>query len=344
MLSFTIEFVAFLPNLSEGNSSGPSLRDKFAEVLVECLTSSKSETRSATEDLLNQCLKNNVISFKSVTKGTGRLKPAQQRSVGEIIAKLEKGGASSHVGEDKEHKPCDSSKETTRTLPSVSSNKTVPRRETAREPTDVVEEATISSTHNASRAPIHPLMGNMSNGVMKRARASLRVLNWPEYPEEPTNSMFLGSLKKAWAPLLPLISVEILFPSSGIKKQDDGNDGCHLLSRAIAMEKSGEGEAFVEQLEFVLKWLTFVLCSRESTVGQQALLSLFLELFDYVKYCKYELSDADAAAIVPYLYEKASFSKVRSDYAHNEGLTDTYIPAKGAISRTIFGGASCGRV
>ena len=46
-------------------------------------------------------------------------------------------------------------------------------------------------------------------------------------------------------------------------------------------------------------------------MGQQALLSLLLEFLDFVKYCKYELSDSDAAVIVPYLYEKASFSKVR---------------------------------
>lgn len=300
--------------------------DKFAAVLVECLTSSKSETRSSAEELLNHCLKNNVIRFKSVTKGVSRLKPAQQRSVGPTIAKFENvtsGGKEQGQTIDRSKdgqgvppplssRPPQPSVQASRPPPpSVLPNRLGPKREaTPERMKSGVAEANVSSQHTRSR-PIHPLMGNMSSVAVKKARAAGKTANWPEFPEEPTDSMFLANLKKYWAPLLPVTSVDVLFPGNGIKKQDDGKEGCNLLSRAIAMERSGEGEALIEQLEFVLKWLTCVLCSRESSVGQQALLSLLLELFDFVKRCKYELSDADAAIIVPYLYEKAGFSKVR---------------------------------
>ncbi len=163
MLLFTIECVEFLPNLSEVDADGQSLSDKFPEVMVACLTSSKSETRSAAVDLLNRCLKSNVISFKSVTKGTARLKPAHQMSVGGIIAKLEKGAESHEGGDNEEHKPCDNSQETKRAPPSLSSNngsnKTIiPRKATAPEhvKTDFPKATMSYSQNNTGRAPVRP--------------------------------------------------------------------------------------------------------------------------------------------------------------------------------------------
>ena len=81
------------------------------------------------------------------------------------------------------------------------------------------------------------------------------------------------------------------------------------LLNAIAAD--GEtGETLVRaQLDFVVKWLVFALCSRETTVGLQSVLELTKELFSYLCGRKYEISDPVALELVPYIFEEASNGK-----------------------------------
>jgi cytoskeleton-associated protein 5 len=136
-------------------------------------------------------------------------------------------------------------------------------------------------------------------------------MTWPEYPEEPSGDLILGALKKAWSPLIPLESTKHLFPGGDIKKQDDAMAGCELLSRAIVMDRAEEGFIIGEQFSLIWKWMTFVLCCKESTVGTQSLLQLTSDLIDHLRYMKYEISDAEAMVFVPHLFDKASAAKGR---------------------------------
>ena len=135
-------------------------------------------------------------------------------------------------------------------------------------------------------------------------------MTWPEYPEEPTGFNLFSSLRKAWSPLIPADVTRQLLPERGIKKQDDGMGGCTILSRAIAHERSGNACVIIDQLGMILKWGVFVLCSKESTVGLQAILSFFSELFDYLRERKHELSDSETLHLLPFLFDKASVAKV----------------------------------
>ena len=80
-----------LPNLDGVVSSrGQPLGEKYAVVIIEYLTSSKSETRAAASSLLSTSIENGIVSLESIRKATERLKPAKQRSVGPLIAKISK--------------------------------------------------------------------------------------------------------------------------------------------------------------------------------------------------------------------------------------------------------------
>ena len=136
-------------------------------------------------------------------------------------------------------------------------------------------------------------------------------MTWPVYPEEPSGDLILGALKNAWAPLIPLESAKVLFPEGGIKKQDDAMAGIELLSRAIAMDRAEEGLGIMEQIGLIWKWITFVLCCKDSTVGTQALLQLTSDLVDHLRSMKYEISDSEVMVFVPHLFEKASAAKGR---------------------------------
>jgi hypothetical protein len=301
---------------------GESLGSKFSQVIVFCLTSSKSDTRAAAESLLQSCVTKGVVSIESAKRHVARLKPALQRSIGPVIAKL-----SAAPVESKSEREVPASDESMNRMTSKADisvedenpHETVSRRNLESKP-HVKGRTSVGHTRTADvgdpvpdqrDALSHPLICDVGSAGVQKSQSALRAMTWPEYPEEPTGTALFASLKKAWSPLLPADSTKALFPDQGIKKQDDAMEGCELLSRAIVLDRSGEGCAVVEQFGLVLKWAVFALCSKESTVGLQSLLSVFADLFAYLRESKYELSDSEALQVVPILFDKASVAKVR---------------------------------
>ena len=316
VLRLTSAFIGSIPCLTNiAAPHGESLGDKFAHVIVMCLTSSKSDIRSEAEALLGDSLKHGVIAIDSVKGKAGRLKPALQRSVGPVIAKLS--SAAQGVSNDAPMEdPMHGASSTSLGVVEDEKPKRVPvlqrKPVVVSQPKPVIHDGRKKEQDHVEMhtSIAHPLVARAGSSGIQKSRAAIRAMTWPEYPEEPTGTTLLGSLKKAWSPLIPVESTRILFPDRGIKKQDDAMDGCELLTRALALDRAEEGCAVVEQVGMVLKWAVFVLCSKESTVGLQSLLSLFADLFDYLKDSKYELSDAEALQVVPFLFDKASVAKV----------------------------------
>lgn len=310
VLDLTQSFAEALPDL------GKSLEQRFCAVLVEGLTSSKADIRSAMESLLDSCVARNVVSLGTLKKSAGKMKPAKQRSVGPILAKL-----SSNNGESASRSATEEEAEernASRTSMSQKSKKNSVRQNPIAKKISAVLESEAEKLkpqeHRDSRnsAVTNPLVGNNGPAGLNKSKAASRALTWPDYPEEPLGTSLYNGLKKAWSPLLPPDSAKKLFPDGGIRKQDDAMDGCDLLSRAMVMERSGEEFALIEQFDLILKWTAFVLCSKESTVGLQALLAFFFDLFDFLRETKYELSDSEAITIIPWIFDKASIAKVRS--------------------------------
>jgi len=309
--------VEHLPNLDVVVSArGLPLGEKYAQVIVECLTSSKSETRSAAQSLLEASFANEIVGLESIRKAQARLKPATQRSVAPIIAKITSNAPGVLKSED--NLPTDvattevpgsriaASRQRERSLAPA----TAQRTQAPSSRSDVARATPrVASPSHGSRHPLVPRSG-------KHITESTKSILWPVFPEEPHGSV-LGSLKRFWSPLLPPTSASALFPSSGIKKQDDAKGGCELLASALSLDRS-EGTAIVaEQLDLILKWTIFALCSKETTTGLQDILSLAKNLFTYMSEIRREFTDAEALETVPFILEKASFAKVR-----RQGLAD----------------------
>lgn len=279
---------------------GLPLGEKYAVVLIECLTSSKSETRSAALSLLNASVVHGVVSLESIKKATERLKPALQRSVGSLIAKMTKGTSATSHPEGERLTP----------VKPISSENGDRVRSRVLLPTATTQNRGRRNEELAVPAPVdfatHPLIPHSS----KHVEGSTRSITWPEYPEEPHGSV-LENLKRFWAPFLPPATVSILFPSSGIKKQDDAKGGIEALARALSMDRATGGGAIAEQLDLVFKWVTFVLCSKESTTGLHDILSLLKDIFSFMLYINREFTDAEALETIPFLLDKASSAKVR---------------------------------
>jgi hypothetical protein len=299
------------PNLDEvASTRGQTLGETFSSAIVLCLTSSKSETRSAASSLLDVCIENGVVSLESIRKSTERLKPATQRTLGPMIAKFARNAPSS-ARNGKENLPTgDSRVAKERTAPVAAVAAPAPTKPMEREgKPGVRSSAQATSRDQAPKEETlrHPLVGR--NGM--RALKSSKTMVWPEFPEEPLGSVIFGNLRKYWIVVLPPKTASDLFPSSGIRKQDDAMDGIEVLSRALEIDRSSDASIIEQQLEPVLKWISYVLCSKEVTVGLQALLSLTSDLISLLVELKRELSDSEAIAIVPFLFEKASISKGR---------------------------------
>lgn len=310
MLRLSQSFAEFLPDLDHVSSQrGDTVGGRFAKGIVDGLTSSKVDIRAACEALLEDCVSNGVFSIDTAKRSASRLKPAQQRSIGPILAKMTDSSDPSEIAEP-EAKTASRVAPRGRAAQAVPQNSIPPTRK-ARKAVDP-ERTNHEGGASGITAVSHPLIGNSGTTGRQKSSAALRLITWPEYPEEPSGSSYFNGLKKAWSPLLPTESTKDLFPSGGIKRQDDAMKGCELLKRAIVMERSGEGFAIIEQFGLILKWSLYVLCTKESTVGLQELLSFFADLFDFLTAQNYELSDSEAAILLPFLWDKASAAKVRN--------------------------------
>lgn len=320
LLDIAIEFADQLPNLDElVVGRGQSLAEKASSSFVKCLTSSKSDTRSKGEALLTICAKNGVLSMERIKGATERMKPAQQRSVGPILAKIAK-SLPSREKETVHDNDIDmavkepvgqSGKPSSRGTPKKPETQNHSSLRVAKERKQHSTDGSQNSRAPKSEDPVHPLIPTSGPAGPDKLRSALRLMTWPEYPEEPLGSELLNQLKRAWGPILPHSSVVLFFPQAGIRKQDDGKGGCELITKAILTERAGEGVAIEEQLELIFRWMAMVLCSKEHTVGLQALLTSISDLFVYLHDIKYELSDSESLLLIPFVLEKASLAKGR---------------------------------
>lgn len=301
-----------LPDLDDLTTGrGQPVGQKFATALVECLTSSKSETRSAASAVLEKALEKGVVSVESVKKSTSRLKPAKQRTVSTLLSKL--------LRNEDQPMPSGAS-----ALAAKSTNKQNQRTEiqrkaaapTSKKQGNDIQQRNHKKPHSPEGEKAEPdsSMDDTHPLASKAGRHATRLttkLAWPEYPEDSQGLELLSTLKRAWAPHIPPQSLSALFPSTGVRKQDDARKGCELISRAVRAEQSEESGFISAQLDFLLRWLVFVLCSREATAGLQLLLDTIMELFGFLIESRRELSDVEALVIAPFLIEKSCSAKGR---------------------------------
>lgn len=280
---------------------GQPLGVPFAQVIVECLTSSKMETRSAATDLLDSALSHQVVGRESFRKAVGKLVPAKQRTVGPLVAKYTK-----TENPSLEDNPA---LEMTKARSNVAVRST-PLSKPAHLQTEPSNRRTQSpltgKTEDRSHSIRHPLEPRTS--VI--SRPSSRGIMWPEYPDEPQGTSNFLSLKKSWCQVLSGKSSAALFPQSGIRKQDEAKEGCDLLLKALQIDREGDQTYVLQQLDHILKWTIFALCSRETTTGLQTLLSFVRELLLHLIYRKHDFSDSEALEFVPYIVDRASNAKV----------------------------------
>ena len=320
LLSFVVSIVPAFPDLDTITASrGLSLSEKFSSLIVECLTSSKTETRAAATSLLEESFSNGIITYDNIRRATERLKPAKQRSIGPLIAKFSRKTDATPATSVRGHLPGSD-----RNPPSTREKSLTPARipkssRMAASPVEKMEEIHRSSAH--------PLEGDPS--AFKRVSPTVA---WPEYPEEPMGPVLLASLRKCWSPFLPKSSVQILFPAVDFRKQDDTQFGCELLRKAVSSDRENGTEFVCNQLDHVLKWISFAYGLKEATVGLQSILTLIGELFEYLIDSKKELNDGEAMILVPFILEKAFLAKgrFRDTYAGLETLlrNETLIPPK----------------
>jgi cytoskeleton-associated protein 5 len=339
ILTLTKSFVPKLSDLDKISSQrGETVGGRFSGVLVNALSSSKVEIRSAAESLLSECIANKVFSMQTAKKWMGRMVPAKQRSVGMILAKI----ASSSSASSDSH----TTKETASRMPPRTGSIRAPPVE--RENSKPAGRSAIQKPKPTARAQApksrlathskssvqqeleepdpdngNPLVVDDNPTGIHKSRASMRLLTWPEYPEEPSGAPLYNGLKKAWAPIIPPTSTKELFPDRGIRNQSDVNDGFDLLRQAIRIDTEDQGSVVVEQLHFILRWSVYVMGCKESAVGLTGLLDMLSELISYLNGRMHEFSDAEVSLFVPFIYEKASVAKGR--------FKDTYMDLITAI-------------
>jgi len=302
------------------------LEQEFARQVVFCLTSSKKDTRAAAEELLVICIEHNVVSEKSVNKVVREMGQAQRRSVSAIVEKIigNEVVKTEGVSAIPSQTPAKSKNALARRMSLTPRGQSTPRRSTRsnRGGTSSTQDAPISArkieqgasadTAELEEDTFHPLQGSGEGKSSHPVKGSKKSDNWPEFPEEPTSDSLLLSLKKSWFTFLPHSSQTILFPAGGMRKQDCAIPGVNILSKAVNLARDFPSDNCIfEQLDFILKWVSFALASREHTVGLQSLLKFVKSLFSLLRIRTYQMDDDEIGILIPHLLERGSTAKGR---------------------------------
>jgi hypothetical protein len=190
---------------------------------------------------------NGSLPLDRVRACTDRLKPAQQRGVGPILAKLARAVSAGSQGEKENVPRTEEAQEHVQQRTTKTSARGGGKAERQAPSTPRIADAPKQNTHGPrsprTNAPVHPLIAASGTSGLEKSRAFLRTLVWPEYPEEPLGTELFAQLKKAWSPVVPSTTITAFFPDGGIRKQDDGTTGCEFLKKAILFERAGDGAA-----------------------------------------------------------------------------------------------------
>jgi hypothetical protein len=298
----------------------------FAHQLVACLASSRAEVRHSAETLMKSCAHFGVLSSASVLNGLEKLLPAQQRGVRSIV--LEAFKQESSAKQEKED-----SYEGKQAVGSLRASKSEYDDETFQSPVKETishrtrlqfsetsaNEKPSQSSMQVMEIPVHPLVQTSVQNqrlMDKVERVSAKKKDsWPEFPEVPSGKDYFV-LRKSWVCYLPQDTIAILLPQAGFSKQDDAIPGIDILSDAVKADQRNSNKAvLIDHLDFIFKWITIILCCRESTTGMQAILSLIIVLFQFLLTREYNLTDCEATIILPHLLEKGGASKVSMIHA-----------------------------
>ena len=309
-----------------------TLGEKFSASLVECLTSSKSEIRSSALALIEKCIDNNVITFAVCNQCLDKMKPAKQRTVGPMLAKLgtlsEKENLPSSSATRSPSRP--NGMRSSRSKSSVTSSKASVRSTSSKSASS--QTRAVQKQAQGGAASRHPLVSRTSKGT------KTRPVSWCTFPEEPDKT-FYSNLKKTWSAALPALTAAKLFPAAGIRKQDDAIDGCEVLCMAIDVDLDDDVSVVDQQMDCVLKWIGYILCCKEAPIGLQSLLGLVQKLFDYMLMKGRQLSPEETSILAPYLIEKAANAKgrFREEYMEITALLQN----DALLSPKILGSIAC---
>jgi hypothetical protein len=270
---------------------------------------------------MTSCAQCGVLSSASVFNGLEKLLPAQQRGVRSIVLEAFKQEPSAK--QEKED-----SYEGKQAVGSLRASKSEYDDETFQSPVKETishrtrlqfsetsaNEKPSQSSMQVMEIPVHPLVQTSVQNqrlMDKVERVSAKKKDsWPEFPEVPSGKDYF-ILTKSWVCYLPPNTASILLPQAGFSKQDDAIPGIDILSEAIKFDERNSNKAvLIEQLDFIFKWLTFVLCCRESTTGMQAVLSVIIDLFQLLRTRECSVTDFEATILLPHLLEKGGASRV----------------------------------
>ncbi|KAL3774149.1 hypothetical protein ACHAW5_010603 [Stephanodiscus triporus] len=279
---------------------------QLAKVIVNCLLSSKSETRSATDKLLSTCIKSGIVPMEDIDNEIRKLLPAQQRTVRSIIPKISQQDqelvdsfrqASSRAS--KPIRPMSSSQPPVRQM-IEKSNQPIRPSSSSQQPI-----RRIIAKSNQVPDEANPLHCSTAKSTKEQRLSILsRGDHWPEYPEEPSGTATLQTVCKSWSQLISTSSIQVLFPNGGIRSHEDAVGGCELLSRSIEYSDS-----ILLQLDLIFKWTACALFSRDHTSGLRSLLSMLQLLLRRLRELSYVMQDAEATVLLPSLFEKAGVAK-----------------------------------
>lgn len=143
---------------------------------------------------------------------------------------------------------------------------------------NVPKQQEAGSDHNSSVTGSEPDVMRRNSGKLKRAESDKRQ-RWCCVDDSHGKESLTELLKSQWLPLLNSASASKLFPKRP-GSMECGLEGIAMLENMLVTSN----EAYMDNLDLVLKWMTLRLCEKENVQAFAKLLDLLIHTFESVSY------------------------------------------------------------
>lgn len=310
----------------QGHADGPSVRcecNELTDSLILSLQDKMAVVRTLAEQVLMALLSKGLISKRELERATQDLAPATKRSLQAPLDRMllsygtKKLAAAGNPAAVTSSNPVPAPVAVIAEPEAVSSSSAaVEVKQTSAASVKAFSKPVPSTTEEAGHSSAEP-------GALKKTNKSKRneefyKITWPQPPEDIGENE-VAVLKRDWEPYLSADMLTLLFPQCkfGAPSQELVSNGAGELINLLQQQP----QLALSHSDFILRWATYGLCLRETSVGLLKVIQLITAVFEaHRSNGNLTLHDSEASIVLHHLADRSGHKSERHRLAFKSAL------------------------
>ena len=309
----------------QGHAEGPSVRcecNELVDSLILSLQDKMAVVRTLAEQVLVALLSKSLISKRELERATQDLAPATKRSLQAPLDRMLLSYGTKRISAAAVAGTAGSNNQSS--VPVISESDpiapTAAVLETKQPPVVTSVKAFSKPVSNVVEDSGH---SSVEAGALKKTNKAKRneefyKLTWPQPPEDIGENE-IAVLKRDWEPYLSADMLTLLFPQCkfGAPSQELVTNGAGELINLLQQQP----QQALSHSDFILRWATYGLCLRETSVGLLKVIQLITAVFEaHRSNGNLTLHDSEATIVLHHLLDRSGHKSERHRMAFKSAL------------------------